>query len=167
MRLWKKQSFCIKTASDWEWVGSTKGCKDGYSKCSGNICIPVSNPCPLTSLVKTTVTPGPLKIGDNFFTTTNNNGQPLVGFSLTPGGDTNNAPCFQNDLSPEFQSGLFYPLQNQPAKGCESYGMQANYAISLDNDLVNKVLEYNNFKDSISNEPLYANYIGASDTYIL
>jgi hypothetical protein len=38
-----------------------------------------------------------MKIGNDNYSFKNDQGQPLIGFSLTPGGTATNAPCFEND----------------------------------------------------------------------
>lgn len=44
--------------------------------------------------------------------------------------------------------------------------MEENYVLTLDNDLVSKVYEYNLFSTSLANIPLYSRYITESDTFL-
>ncbi|CAK89510.1 unnamed protein product (macronuclear) [Paramecium tetraurelia] len=167
LQIWQSKSFCIKTYDGWQPLNGVD-CDDGYKKC-GNLCVPVSRKCPLSSLVKDNSRfndEHSIKIGNDNFIKKFEDSESVVDMQLVPGlGQSESSPCYNNELNPSFQSQKYYPFAKRAEKGCDQYLDLQNHRVTLNTFETHKVYEQNDLNDLLHELPFYQSYLSNEDTY--
>jgi len=117
-------------------------CNTGYRYCEGDLCVNDDEACPLNDVTCTDNVDATTPDRILFETHTNKHlvtesvvlddttctfnsevdgGNAIIGIGFVPG--TSGSPCWSSDVSPAYESGLYYPLLSVPADGCDdTYG---------------------------------------------